>query len=85
MKQWIRYYNDERLHRALYYLPPDDVFFGRMGIPPRCLKTKNLTKTILVPLECGANEVRDENQTGDFQSALPALSKGGEKRQGEDP
>ncbi|MDR2095472.1 MAG: integrase core domain-containing protein, partial [Treponema sp.] len=32
MKQWIRYYNGERLHSALYYLPPDDVFAGRMGI-----------------------------------------------------
>jgi hypothetical protein len=31
-----------------------------------CLKTKNLAKTILVPLECGTNEVRNENQTGDF-------------------
>jgi transposase InsO family protein len=32
MKKWIRYYNGERLHSALYYLPPDDVFVGRMGI-----------------------------------------------------
>jgi hypothetical protein len=31
-----------------------------------CLKTKNLAKTILVPMERGANEVRDENQTRDF-------------------
>jgi hypothetical protein len=31
-----------------------------------CLKTKNLAKTIVVPLERGANEVRDEIQTGDF-------------------
>jgi transposase InsO family protein len=32
MKKWIRYYNGERLHAALYYLSPDDVFSGRMGI-----------------------------------------------------
>jgi transposase InsO family protein len=32
MKKWIHYYNGERLHAALYYLPPDDVFSGRMGI-----------------------------------------------------
>jgi hypothetical protein len=32
MKKWIRYYNGERLHSALYYLPPDDVFYGRMEI-----------------------------------------------------
>jgi hypothetical protein len=29
MKKWILYYNGERLHGALFYLPPDDVFFGR--------------------------------------------------------
>jgi hypothetical protein len=45
-----------------------------------CLKTNNLAKTILVPLGCGANEVKDESQTGDFRSALPALSTGGEVR-----
>jgi transposase InsO family protein len=32
MKKWIRYYNGQRLHSALFYLPPDDVFTGRMGI-----------------------------------------------------
>jgi hypothetical protein len=32
MKQWIRYYNGQRLHSALYNLPPDDVFAGRLGI-----------------------------------------------------
>jgi transposase InsO family protein len=32
MKKWIRYYNGERLHAALFYLPPEDAFSGRMGI-----------------------------------------------------
>jgi transposase InsO family protein len=32
MRRWIRYYNGERLHAALFYLSPDDVFAGRMGI-----------------------------------------------------
>jgi transposase InsO family protein len=32
MRKWIRYYNGERLHSALLYLPPDEVFYGRMGI-----------------------------------------------------
>jgi transposase InsO family protein len=32
MRKWICCYNGERLHSALFYLPPDDVFFGRMGI-----------------------------------------------------
>jgi transposase InsO family protein len=32
MKKWIRYYNDEWFHAALYYLPPEDVFSVRMGI-----------------------------------------------------
>jgi hypothetical protein len=32
MEKWIRYYNGQRLHAALFYLPPDDVFFGRMDI-----------------------------------------------------
>jgi transposase InsO family protein len=32
MGKWIRYYNGERLHAALSYLPPDDMFSGRKGI-----------------------------------------------------
>jgi transposase InsO family protein len=29
MAQWIAYYNSERLHGAIWYLTPDDVFNGR--------------------------------------------------------
>lgn len=29
MGEWVRFYNSERLHSALKYLTPDDVFFGR--------------------------------------------------------
>ena len=29
MAHWINYYNNERLHSAIYYLTPDDVFNGR--------------------------------------------------------
>jgi hypothetical protein len=32
MRKLIRYYNGQRLHTALFYLPPDDVFAGKMGI-----------------------------------------------------
>jgi transposase InsO family protein len=32
MRKWICCCSGERLHSALFYLPPDDVFFGRMGI-----------------------------------------------------
>jgi transposase InsO family protein len=32
MRKWIRYYNGERLHAELFYLPPEEVFAGRMGI-----------------------------------------------------
>jgi transposase InsO family protein len=28
MGRWIKYYNEERLHAALMYLPPEDVFRG---------------------------------------------------------
>jgi len=28
MGRWIEYYNEKRLHAALYYLPPEDVFQG---------------------------------------------------------
>jgi transposase InsO family protein len=31
MRVWIGYYNEQRLHAALWYLPPEDVFNGRMG------------------------------------------------------
>jgi hypothetical protein len=41
-------------------------FRGFLILFPRCLETKNLAKTIVVPLERGANAVRDEGQTGDF-------------------
>jgi transposase InsO family protein len=26
---WIAYYNSERLHSAIWYLTPDDIFYGR--------------------------------------------------------
>jgi hypothetical protein len=29
MGLWIDYYNSERLHSAIWYLTPDDVFYGR--------------------------------------------------------
>jgi transposase InsO family protein len=32
MRKWIGYYNGQRLHAALFYLPPEDVFAGKMGI-----------------------------------------------------
>jgi len=28
MGKWIKYYNEERLHAAILYLPPEDVFLG---------------------------------------------------------
>ena len=28
MSKWIQYYNEERLHSAIMYLPPEDVFVG---------------------------------------------------------
>jgi len=32
MAQWIAYYNCERLHSAIYYLTPNDVFNGRTSV-----------------------------------------------------
>ena len=29
MAQWIAYYNSERLHSAIWYLTPNDIFYGR--------------------------------------------------------
>jgi transposase InsO family protein len=29
MAEWIAYYNSERLHRAIWYLTPNDVFYNR--------------------------------------------------------
>jgi hypothetical protein len=29
MAQWIAYYNSERLHSAIWYLTPNDVFHDR--------------------------------------------------------
>jgi putative transposase len=29
MAEWIAYYNSERLHSAIWYLTPNDVFYGR--------------------------------------------------------
>jgi transposase InsO family protein len=29
MALWLAYYNSERLHSAIWYLTPDDVFYGR--------------------------------------------------------
>jgi len=31
MASWIAYYNCERLHGAIWYLTPNDVFYGRMS------------------------------------------------------
>ncbi len=31
-KEWVRYYNSERLHQALEYKTPDEVFYGQKGI-----------------------------------------------------
>jgi hypothetical protein len=45
---------------------PRDASKQNLAEKDGCLKTKNLAKTILVPLERGANEVRHENQTGDL-------------------
>ena len=30
IQKWIKYYNEERLHGALFYLPPEEVFQGLM-------------------------------------------------------
>jgi transposase InsO family protein len=32
MAQWIAYYNSERLHSAIWYLTPNDVFYGRAAV-----------------------------------------------------
>jgi transposase InsO family protein len=32
IRKWIRYYSGRRLHAAIFYLPPDDVFAGKLGI-----------------------------------------------------
>jgi transposase InsO family protein len=32
MGRWIEYYNNQRLHAALFYLPPEDVFQGLKDI-----------------------------------------------------
>ncbi len=29
LAEWIAYYNSERLHSAIWYLTPNDVFYGR--------------------------------------------------------
>ena len=29
MAEWIKYYNSQRLHSAIWYLTPDDIFYGR--------------------------------------------------------
>jgi hypothetical protein len=31
MTQWITYYNCERLHSAIWYLTPNDVFYGMLA------------------------------------------------------
>jgi len=31
MAEWIAYYNSQRLHSAIFYLTPNDVFYGRMS------------------------------------------------------
>ena len=31
MAQWIAHYNSRRLHSAIFYLTPNDVFYGRMN------------------------------------------------------
>jgi transposase InsO family protein len=32
LAEWIAYYNGERLHSAIWYLTPNDVFYGRMAV-----------------------------------------------------
>jgi hypothetical protein len=31
MAEWIAYYHEKRLHSAIWYLTPDDVFYGKMA------------------------------------------------------
>jgi hypothetical protein len=46
MKQWIGYYNGERLHAAFYYLPSDDVSSDMMGIRVAERREKPYTASI---------------------------------------
>lgn len=46
MSDWINYYNSERLHSAIGFLTPDEVFAGKMGerLAERRTKLYNATR-----------------------------------------
>jgi transposase InsO family protein len=46
MAQWIAYYNSERLHSAIWYLTPNDVFYGRTAV--RLAERKEKLHTALI-------------------------------------
>ena len=46
MGEWIAYYNSERLHSALRYLTPDDVFYG--GMEKRLAERKEKLHTAFI-------------------------------------
>jgi transposase InsO family protein len=46
MSEWIAYYNSERLHSAIWYITPDDVFHGRTANRPAERKEKSHTAFI---------------------------------------
>jgi transposase InsO family protein len=55
MAHWIAYYNSERLHSAIWYLTPDDVFYGRTSerlavrkekLHTACIKRREYWQTI---------------------------------------
>jgi hypothetical protein len=65
LRQLIFYVDPQS--RLSYFFPVcRDASKQNLAEKDGCLKTKNLAKTILAPLESGANEVRHENQTGDL-------------------
>jgi transposase InsO family protein len=52
---WMAYYNSERLHSAIWYLTPDDVFYGRTSerlavhrekLHTACIKRREYWQTI---------------------------------------
>jgi hypothetical protein len=46
MSEWIEYYNSVRLHSAIWYLAPNDVFFNRTAKRLAERKEKLLTAFI---------------------------------------
>jgi hypothetical protein len=46
MALWLAYYNSERLHSAIGYLTPDDVFYGRKELWIAVRKEKLYTAKI---------------------------------------